>query len=242
MDQDQQLNEDEGLGRFACQVIQNERWITIGRLIAGICHDITNRMQAIQGSLALAVEEQALSDDMKAYLSICQQESQRVNLLIERLRYIYHPESDRPATVDLISLLKEIGSMASDAMTSRGVTIEMDLPASLPLTKCKLGQLQFVLLGSLLNLTELIGVENGGCIRVRAIMVGPIAQIELSTDTPLLLSPNRNGMEKSEAPTSLIEHALGIPALRQAILSQNGDISFLLTDSGLSIWIGIPVA
>lgn len=241
MDQGQQVNENENLESFTFRDVQNERWITIGRLVAGICHDITNRMQAIQGALALAVEEPALSDDMKAYLSICQQESQRVNLFVERLRYIYHPESDRVATVDLISLLNEIGPLASDVMTSHNVSIEMGLPASLPLIKCRLGQMQFVLLGSLLNLTELIGAETGGRIRVGARTMGPMVQIELSTDALISLIPNQNEVEKSETSTGLIECALGIPTLRQAILSQNGDIGFLVADPGLSIWIGIPV-
>ncbi len=237
MNQSRQISEGEILEHYARQLIQNERWITIGRLIASICHDITNRMQAVQGALSLATEEPALSDDMKAYLSICQQESRRVSLMVERLRYIYHPDSDQMAPVDIVSLLNEVGALTSDAMTNCGLAIEMNLAADLPVIKGRIGQLEFAFLGLLLNLIDLAGPKNGGHIRVEARTIESAVRIEFSMDVPLLLAPNRN-----EAAANIVESALGLSTFRQVILAQNGDVGISLTDPGLRTWISLPIA
>ncbi len=240
--QSEQMPDRESREHLTRQIIQNERWITIGRLIAGVCHDITNRMQATQGALSLVLEESALSDDIQTYLSICQQETRRVSTQVERLRHIYHPEADQVAMIDIAELLDEVRTLATDAMATRGVTVEMSLAADLPIIRGRMGQLQFALLGLLLNLIGLISSENGGRIRVEAGTIGPTVQIGFSTDAPLSVISNRNKAAQSELPAHIIEYALGLSTLKQVILAQNGDVGLALNDPGLSVWFSLPIA
>ncbi len=237
-----QMLEHESRELLTRQMIQNERWITIGRLIASICHDITNRMQATQGALSLATEEPALSDDMRAFLSICQQETGRVSAQVERLRHIYHPEIDPVVMIDIAELLEEVRTLASDAITIRGVTVEMSLTDDLPVIRGRMGQLQFALLGLLLNLVDLINSEKGGRIRVEAGTIGPTVQIGFSTDAPLSIFSNQNQAAESESPRRILEYALGLPTMQQVIFAQNGDIGLLLNDPGLSVWLSLPIS
>lgn len=239
--QSQQMSDGAVLEHLTKQIIQNERWITIGRLIASICHEITNRMQAIQGALSLAAEEPDLSNDLHTYISICQQETRRVSTRVETLRYIYHPNADPVVGIDITKLLNDIITLSSDRLTTRGATIETSLTDDLPIIRGRLGQSQFVLLGFLLNLIDLIGLESGSRIRVAAGRIGPTVQIEFSTEAPLSVISSQNTVEESELPAYVIESALGLPTLRQVILTMNGNVGLLLNKPGLSVWCSLPI-
>lgn len=216
--------------RLTRQYIQNERWITIGRLIASVCHNITNRMQATRGALTLAVEEEDLSEDMRAYLYICQAETQRVNNLVEMLRCIYHADADQVVEINVAEFLNEINNLMTDAVANRDLVVELSLESELPIILGRAGQLQFALSGLLLNLIDLLSSENGGFIQISARKIGPTVQIEFFTELP-----------KSKLPIGFLEHALGLPTIRQALLVEHGELGLILNDPGLSVWINLPI-
>lgn len=240
-DQSRKFLEIEALERLTQQIIQNERWITIGRLIAGTCHDITNRMQATQGALSLAAEEMSLSDDLHSYISICQQETRRVSRRVEMLRYIYHPSSDPIVEIDIKELLNDSIALATEMLASGGITTEMRWADDLPIIRGKMGQVQFVLLGALLNLVDLMGYESKGHIRIWAGKVGLTAQIEFSTETPLTIISNQKVVKGPDLPAFVIESALGLPTLKRVLLTLNGDVGLLLNNPELSIWFSLPI-
>jgi len=216
------------------QFIQNQRWITIGRLVAAICHNITNRMQASQGALTLAVEESFLSDDMRTYLSICLQETRRVIAQVEGLRHIYHPASDPIQLINLAQLLADVGSLASDATIAGKVSIDTMIEEDLPKFKSRAGQLQFMLLGILLNLIEMTNAEDTAHIRIEARRMGLSVQITISIDSSLQAWTLQHNNQ------SIPEHVLGLTTFREIAAAQNADLGFSSGDTELKIWISLP--
>jgi DNA-binding response OmpR family regulator len=223
----------QSLEKLSQQLIQNERWITIGRVVAAICHNITNRMQATQGALTLATEEPSLSDDMRNYLSICMSEIRRVNAYVERLRHVYHPDSDPVQLINLPDLLSEVSSLASDAAIVGKANLDTFVEGVLPEFKSRAGQLQFILLGILLNLIELTSAIDTAHIRVEARRMGPRVQILISTDSSLQAwAPQHNDQD-------IQEHALGLITFREVAAALKADLGFSSNDTGLKVWINL---
>jgi len=227
--------EAQTLEQLRQQLIQNQRWITIGRVVAAVSHNITNCMQATQGALTLAAEEPFLSEDMRSYLSICLQETRRVSVRVERLRFIYHPASDPVQLINVPDLLAEVCSLASDAILVGKVNIDTLIEKDLPEIKSRAGQLQFMLLGILLNLIDLTDTEDIAHLRIEARGDSSNVQITISTDSSL------RAWKLLHNDQSLQEHALGLATFREVAAIQNAGLGFSSDDSGLKVWISLPI-
>lgn len=223
------------LERLDQQWIQNERWIAMGRVVAAICHDITNRMQAAQGALTLAAEEPSLSADMQAYLELSMQEARRVTAYMQRLRRVYHPETDTFETIDVHRLLSEVRDLTSDTTVSGAVSVETFVAPNLSPLRCKAGQLEFILLGILLNLMDLVSTDSPACIRMEASPWGSATCFEISTNSRLA------DWVQARKDNQVLEHALGLSGFRAVLAAQNGKLGFSCGDSGLKIWISLPM-
>ncbi len=217
------------------QLIQNERWIAMGRVVAAICHDITNCMQAAQGALTLAAEETSLSEDMQAYLDLAAQETRRVTAYLQRLRRVYHPETDAVETINVPELLLAIGDLASDAAVSGALKVETFVAPDVPPLRCKAGQLEFVLLGILLNLMDLVSADSPALVLIGGSRSGSAMNFEISTNSPLA------DWIRARQDHRMIEHALGLSSFRALVAAQNGKLEFSSSDSGLKIWISLPI-
>ena len=73
------------------QMVQSERLVTMGRLLASVSHELNNPLQAIQNALFLLREEKGISLQGKMDLDIVLSEAERMSDLIERLRSTYRP-------------------------------------------------------------------------------------------------------------------------------------------------------
>ena len=73
------------------QMVQSERLVTMGRLLASVSHELNNPLQAIQNALFLLREEKGISLQGKLDLDIVLSEAERMSDLIERLRSTYRP-------------------------------------------------------------------------------------------------------------------------------------------------------
>ncbi len=218
------------------QVVQNERWITIGRAVAAISHDIMNRMQAIQGASTLVMEDPSISAETRAYLEICVQETRRVVTQVNRLRRIYHPEADTIQEVNVPELLAEVATLAADAARSGTVRIETIAaggPTALPV---RAGQLQFVLLGTLLNLIDVVDTPDPVDIRIETRQLAAGMEFEISTAAPL---PE---WARGQDAQSIQESALGLPTFREIVAAQGGTLAFILSDASLAVRIQLPLA
>jgi GAF domain-containing protein len=73
------------------QLLQSERLALVGRLLASVSHELNNPLQGIQNALFLLKEEANLSAQGNQDLGIILSETERMAVLIERLRSAYRP-------------------------------------------------------------------------------------------------------------------------------------------------------
>jgi GAF domain-containing protein len=203
--------------RLQEQMLQRERLVALGRLTAGLSHEINNPMQAIRGALTLALEELDSPADVEHYVRLSLQESERVVQLISRLRQIYRPENHVPERLDLNALLHEVQAVSRKELARGSVRLRME-PAARPLfVRAIANQLQLVLLNFVLNLGEAIGAAGGGELGVRLSAHEALARIELATDAPIVIPASLQQMCTPVASEDDLDNSFG-SALNYAII------------------------
>ena len=137
-----------GSGRIT---IEQAGLISVGRLTSRICHEINNSLQATRGALALAMEEPSLSEDLNAYLKLCNSENQRVVALTSRIRNIYRPDPQL-STISMDVLLNEIVYLVADQVNDRGITLVTDFQPGLATVRSSYDLVLLAILSLVLNL------------------------------------------------------------------------------------------
>ncbi len=107
---------------------QSERLAALGRLAAGLAHEIRNPLGSIAGSVELVKDSGELSDEDKHLLSIVGREVDRLNELVTTMLELGRPSEPTPATVDVRQLVLEVARVARMSPLAQEVEIDLDLP------------------------------------------------------------------------------------------------------------------
>jgi two-component system, NtrC family, sensor histidine kinase PilS len=93
--------------RLEREVRLRDRLAAVGRLAAGIAHEIRNPLSSIAGSVKLLSGISALNDDQRMLVDIVMRESDRLNAIITDFLVYSREKKYELRTVDLIALLDD---------------------------------------------------------------------------------------------------------------------------------------
>lgn len=93
--------------RLEREIRMRERLAAIGRLAAGIAHEIRNPLSSIAGSVKVLSGISALSDDQRKLVEIVTRESDRLNSIITDFLDYSREKRFQMRAVDLVSLLQD---------------------------------------------------------------------------------------------------------------------------------------
>ena len=147
------------------QLIRSERLSSMGRLAAGIAHEVNNPLQAVRTCLELALEEMELGQPVdREHLEVAQREIERVVQIIRGLLNLQRPFEERETLVQVNSALREVLELMGKQLRRAGVTLRMELAPELPPVLGRSNQLKQVFLNLALNGLE--AMPEGGELRV----------------------------------------------------------------------------
>ena len=182
----------ESLSEQQQQLVQTEKHASLGRLVAGIAHEINNPIQFIHGNMSLLSE--ALSDALPL---LDEQSARRPGLRIARLDYPYFRKQAPVLLKDMEEGAERIGLIVRELRTfARGdegrldepvdlaevvrgsvrllhnqlkhVHLEVELDPALPIVPGNLAQMQQVVVNTLQNACEALPGDGSGRIAVHA--------------------------------------------------------------------------
>lgn len=122
----QDLTEITALREIAAR---SERLAALGRLSAGLAHEIRNPLGSISGSVELIASTASLGEEDQRLLKIVITEVDRLNHLVETMLRLGRPTKPSLTLTNLSELTADVVSMASTGpLSQRGVTLEASLP------------------------------------------------------------------------------------------------------------------
>ena len=93
--------------RLEREVRLRERLSAVGRMAAGIAHEIRNPLSSIAGSVKVLSEVAALDEEQKILVNIVNRESERLNNIISDFLTYTREKQYEFARIDLVALLEE---------------------------------------------------------------------------------------------------------------------------------------
>jgi signal transduction histidine kinase len=153
------------LRRHQEQLVQSERLAGIGRLAAGVAHEINNPLAVILGYARLLQRraEGAVAEDLR----VIEEETVRAKQIVDGLLDLSRPLAGAPEPTDLRALCEEVVARLGEARAFEGVAVEVAGGARVHAHAQKLRQV-------LLNLVKNAAEASGPGGRV-VVTVGPDA-------------------------------------------------------------------
>lgn len=154
----------EALRRTQAQLVQSEKLAALGRLAAGIAHEVNNPLQPILNCLEVALEDVANEQPVDPEsLRIAESEVQRIKGIVARLLDFARPGTGETLEVHLAGLIQEVLVLVNRQLERMNVNVETQLEPVRPVQGAPT-QLKQVLLNLILNAME--SMPDGGLISI----------------------------------------------------------------------------
>jgi signal transduction histidine kinase len=122
-----------------------ERLAVLGRIAAGLAHEIRNPLGSITGSIEMLRESPALSEEDRRLCDIVQREARRLNDLVGDMVDLSKPRPPRAEATDVAALAREVVALAANASRGSDIDVRYRGPAGRAMARCDGGQMRQVL-------------------------------------------------------------------------------------------------
>jgi two-component system NtrC family sensor kinase len=139
------------LKRAREEVIRSEKLSSLGRLAAGVAHEVGNPIGAILGYTNLLMDHVAGEADAVDYLQRIEKEINRINAIVRELLDFSRPAPSEPAAVDVNALVSESASFLARQTLMASVQVETELEDRAGVVWADADQLKQVLINLMLN-------------------------------------------------------------------------------------------
>jgi two-component system, NtrC family, sensor kinase len=232
------------------KVIRSEKLASVGRLAAGVAHEIGNPLGIILGYLELIRKGEITDDEKQDFLNRVESEITRINSIIRQLLDFSRPSTGNNEENRIHEIIVDTVNLMTPHPLMEGINIRLDLKAEKDTALTDSNQLQQVFLNIIMNAADvlkeqyiagkhssndiLITTENkDGSIEIRFIDNGPGIEEDKIQH---IFDPFYTTKDPGRGT------GLGLSVSYMIIESQGGAIrAESLRDKGTSIIINLPV-
>jgi two-component system NtrC family sensor kinase len=175
-------------------VARAEKLAAIGRLAAGVVHEINNPLATISAcaeALESRVNEGAFKEsealaDLREYLGLIRSEAFRCKSITNGLLDFSRARATKYALVNLEDVISSATRLLSHQKRGERIEFQIETPADLPAVSGDAGQLQQVILALASNAVD--AMTSGGVLKIASKRNGKSVQVEVS-DTGAGIAP-----------------------------------------------------
>ncbi len=236
------------------QLIQNEKMVSLGQLVAGVAHELNNPIGYVHANLQLIedyvqkLEDPTLSDENRArakdalerLIARSREGTQRVKSIVEDLRTFSRLDLAEVQETDLHECIERTISLIEHRLKA-GIQIVRDY-GELPRVRCFVGRINQVFMNLLVNACDALDGQGKILIKTRTTPVGVV--IEFSDTGPGIPKEIQNRLFEPFFTTKAVGKGtgLGLSISHGIIASHGGKISVHSTPgSGTTFRIELPL-
>jgi len=143
------------------EIIRAEKMASVGRLAAGVAHEIGNPIGIVLGYLDLLKQDDFAPAERKDFLERSELEIQRINAIIGQLLDLARPRQSRPQIISIHDIIADFTTtMESQPMLSE-IDIHTDFQAEKETIFGDADQIRQVLLNLMINAADAIYESSG---------------------------------------------------------------------------------
>ncbi|MDV2504560.1 MAG: PAS domain S-box protein, partial [bacterium] len=146
-------------------LIQSEKMASLGRLTAGVSHEILNPLNIISVSHQLMLDDPATPQATAQQLDILQGQVHRITKITQDLLSFSRQREPERSTVDVNEVVTQTLGLIESGLRLDNIEVEMRLAEDLPPISADHGQLQQMVLNLLTNARD--AMPNGGRLSIR---------------------------------------------------------------------------
>ena len=155
----------EEIKRIHAQLSRSEKLASLGKLAAGVAHEINNPLTGILANSSLLLEDLEPGDTRKEDLDVIVSETIRCREIVKRLLDFARQTKPQKRMTDINALVENVVLLVRNQASFRNSVIVKDLRPDLPSIFCDNDQLQQVCVNIVLNAAE--AMTKGGTLTIR---------------------------------------------------------------------------
>lgn len=159
------------LGKAQSQVVRSERLASVGRLAAGLAHEIGNPLAALMGLEDLLIAGELSPQEQRDFIIRMRTETERIHRTLRDLLQFARPAREgeaAPARGDVEAAIHDTAALVVHQASMRDLELRIDVFPGLPPVTLASEQLIQVLLNLILNAADALQGQTGGQVAVVA--------------------------------------------------------------------------
>jgi two-component system sensor histidine kinase PilS (NtrC family) len=208
------------LNELRAKAERAERLAALGRLSAGLAHEIRNPLGSISGSVEMVREARELAEEDRRLLTIVLGEVERLNDLVTTMLDVGRPRAPELASVDLGALASEVASVARKGAQAN---VGVELPPEPLIVTADPAQIRQVLWNLVKNACQFS--PAGAEVRVAVGQEGRRAFLRVKDEGPGIAPEDRAHLFEMFFTKRKHGVGLGLALVRQIVDAHGGEIS-----------------
>ena len=228
------------LRRMEEAVRRADRLAALGKLAAGLAHEIRNPLASMCGSIALLGKSAGLADKERRLMQIVSREGERLEALVTDFLAFARPSQPQLASVQLARVVEETLAVFGQDPAAQGLEISVDVADTRPV-RADAGQLRQVFWNLLSNAADAMGGSGKVLVRIRGTANAAILEVEdfgpgiASEDQLRIFDPFFTTKEKGTG--------LGLAIVHRIVDAHYGELSVdSLQGRGATFRVVLPAA
>jgi two-component system, NtrC family, sensor kinase len=201
----------KNLGEAKQQLVQSDKMASLGRLAAGVAHEINNPLTAVLTYSSFLLKRTTDKPEVQEDLGVIVRETIRSREIVKSLLDFARPSVPNKQSADIGRIVKSALEVVGSQLTLKRIELEEHLDPELPQVTVDSNQIQQVFINLLVNAADAIG-DNGGkiALHLSTISLSPqgVAQIKSA------VCPKRHNLMDDDCKVN------GLPTVRVKLRSK----------------------
>jgi two-component system NtrC family sensor kinase len=173
-------NMTDNLAQARLQLFQSDKLASLGRLAAGVAHEINNPLTAVLTNSSYLLKRSQGQPEVVDDLEVIVSETIRCREIVKSLLDFARQTTPKKRKADINEIVRRAATVIENQLSIGQVELVMDLDETLPHVTVDANQIQQVFINLMVNASDAIG-ENSGTIKItsKAINLSPAGVLQI---------------------------------------------------------------